>query len=458
MFMKRIITRCILFLFAGKLAGQQIPSDGPKPFLENPWKVLNANRNGGSYLKALNYLLGNNLLYTDTTRSVFDRSDYYDVLVQLYNYFGEYKKAARAEEKFLMLINKINKIRADRLSDLSSSPIDGMVLMNAKEAILKVSEHKQVIMINEEHRNASHREMTLELLPGLYQQGFRYLAVETLSETDSLLNARKYPVTSTGYYTNDPVFGELIRRALQIGFTVTGYDYAGNRGLLQGVSRINPMARDNTRDSFAARTIINQILSSNPSAKILVHAGRAHAGKFNIKGIATMAYHFRQFTGIDPFSIDQVSMSGFSNPLDESPVYRYVMRKYDIDRPICFQNKKGNIWTQNPGYDMTIFTPRTTYNNGVAHWLSAGGKRKPVFVSYHKLGITLRNGIYTGAKPLTIQIFHKSESEQAVPTLSILLLPDEMPAKQQVLFKGSYIVKLKNEDNEVLKFYDLQVK
>jgi hypothetical protein len=98
--------------------------------------------------------------------------------------------------------------------------------------------------------------------------------------------------------------------------------------------QLNPIIRENIRDSFAARMIINKVLKEYPKAKILVHGGRAHVGKFNIDSLAIMAWHFRAFSGITPFSIDQLQMSPFNNPIDESSVYQYVRKKYALKVPV----------------------------------------------------------------------------------------------------------------------------
>ncbi len=97
------------------------------------------------------------------------------MLVQLYNYFGEYKKASETEEAFLELISKLNNTKRATKPLPKESTIDSLVMVPAIQAIEEAAADHQVIMINEEHRTTLHRELTLELLPVLYSKGFRYL-------------------------------------------------------------------------------------------------------------------------------------------------------------------------------------------------------------------------------------------------------------------------------------------
>lgn len=79
-------------------------------------------------------------------------------------------------------------------------------------------------LINEAHYNSQNRVFTKELLMPLWEEGYRYLALETLYHTDSLLNERGYPTKATGYYTKDSNFGNMIREAIKIGYKLIPYE------------------------------------------------------------------------------------------------------------------------------------------------------------------------------------------------------------------------------------------
>jgi hypothetical protein len=433
-----------------------LPQIGSKYESQNPWSLLHQNKKQGLYLKTLAQLLQNP---PDTNTSPFDQSSYYDVLVQLYNYFGEYQKAAEAEEKFMKEISKINGYPRTNKPRLENAPIDSFTMQPALKSIAEVAGNQQVIMINEEHRMSAHRNLTMNLLPILYKKGFRYLALEDINSLqDTALNTRKYPTIFSGSYVHDPVYGELVRQALRIGFTVVGYDFAAQTGMLNNMTDSRPYARDNIRDSMAAHTLINTILKKDPSAKLLVHAGRGHVGKFNLNGAKMMAWYFRAFTGIIPYSIDQVEMSPFNNPLDETLIYRYAQDKYRFTEPVAFKKSANSFWSHAPsGYDMTIFTPAPQYSGEYVNWLLQSSKRKQVPINFLKLGVSLQNNTYSGKEPLTIQAYYLNENASAIPAQQILLLNGLKTKTRFLLLKGNYTVVLKNSEGMIVSSYFMRI-
>lgn len=457
--MKNIIYFAVYLASIFYSCGQNIPVETVmKIEKKNPWKLLNENNIRGLYLKSF-LEVQNNFEYIKDSSTHLEKSSYYDVLVQLYNYFGEYKKAAESEERFLEEINVINGTKRSDKPLAEHISMDSLKMITAIKAIQEIAGNKQIIIINEEHRATVHREMTLEMLPVLYKKGFRYLAVETLATMrDTLINTRKYPTSVSGYYTNDPVFGEMIRRALSIGYKVLGYDFAHELGYLKNIKSQHPMARDNIRDSIAARMIIDSILKKDPEGKIIVHAGRAHAGKFNIEGVAMLAWHFREYSGINPFSIDQVSMSGFNNTADQHYIYNYVQSKYAFDNPVVFQKENGTYWSLEEEYDMCIFTPPLDYQREYPSWLHRSGKRKLVKIKYDRLGLLVENSQFGGKHPLIIEVKYSGESKLAIPAQQILLSPHEVTKEHFLLFKGNYEILLKNEEGQTLGQYSERVK
>jgi hypothetical protein len=154
-------------------------------------------------------------------------------------------------------------------------------------AILTQTQQRQVVMFNEEHTQPRGRWLVGSLLPALYQQGFRYLALEALEAADSAgLRQRGYPVATSGFYTNEPHFGNLIRRARQLGFQVVAYD---------------AMSADRERDQ--ARNLLAVTLGPHPLAQVVVLAGHGHINENSTA--QTMATWVHKLTGIDPLTIEQ---------------------------------------------------------------------------------------------------------------------------------------------------------
>jgi hypothetical protein len=107
------------------------------------------------------------------------------------------------------------------------------------------------------------------------------------------LKSRGYPTTKTGYYTNDPRFGNLVRTAIRLGFEIDGYDLADNHF--------------DRREEYQAATIAERF-NSRPNTMMVVHAGHGHVFKHEVRNVGRyMASRLREKTGVEPFTIWQLS-------------------------------------------------------------------------------------------------------------------------------------------------------
>src|SRR3954447_10867569 len=99
-----------------------------------------------------------------------------------------------------------------------------MQRLHAADYTLSIADKHQVFMLSERHHVPQTRIVSVQLLQGLWDKGFHYLALETLDDRpgtmDTRLNERTYPIRDTGFYTQEPLFGEMVRQARKIGFKV----------------------------------------------------------------------------------------------------------------------------------------------------------------------------------------------------------------------------------------------
>ena len=168
---------------------------------------------------------------------------------------------------------------------------------NAQKKILDLSNDNQVLMFSENHFKPQHRKTITYLLPKLKEQGFKYLALEALSpEADSLLNTGARVLNSTGFYTREQNYVELLETAQNEGFILISYDdFTSNRELKQ------------------AQNIFDKTLKMDPNSKIVVLAGFGHINEsIDSKGNYLMAGHFKKISGIDPLTISQTTFSKHS--------------------------------------------------------------------------------------------------------------------------------------------------
>jgi hypothetical protein len=307
---------------------------------------------------------------------------------------------------------------------------------SARAYIVERAKKERIIIINEAHHKPLHRVFTASLLADLYRLGFRYLGAETLSHYDPGLNQRTYPVQESGYYTAEPQYGNLIREALELGFTVFPYEA--------------PVSNPKEREIGQARRI-QGILRQDPKAKILLHCGYAHVHEAPLGGDweKAMAGRLKEFTGIDPFTIDQERWTENSEPTRENPAYRLLQ----VTQPSVLLNGRGEVFTAFPGTqaltDIRVAHPRTSYRHGRPAWLLREGKWKPYFLKREQLTLGF---------PCLVRAYRASEPAEGLATSSPAVPVDVMELKGAgeqkalVLPPGAYQVVVEHEGGQKQTF------
>ncbi len=237
-------------------------------------------------------------------------------------------------------------------------------VVNAVDYIIQEAQKNQVVMINEAHHNSMHRAFTKSLLQRLFDNGYKNLGLEALdigNNLDSALNRRGYPVQKTGYYTQDPQFGDLIREAIEIGYEVFAYERLGTDF---GKNREIGQAKN-----------IQKVIESKPNEKFLIHCGFAHLMEGNYSGWEkAMAGRLTEYTGIDPLTINQFEYSERSKAEFNHPLLKALEIKEssilidEDDHPLNYE--RGEAWT-----DIAVLHPNTEYVDNRPNWLFENGNR-----------------------------------------------------------------------------------
>ena len=168
--------------------------------------------------------------------------------------------------------------------------------VDAVDTIATLAAKRQIVLINEAHHDAHTRVLTLALLPRLRALGYRYFAAEAVDEKDIRLADRGYPLRSSGSeYLHEPVYGDLLRQAIALGFTIVPYESA---------------APGQGREDDQAQHLYQRVFKDHPHARLLVHAGYAHIDKAPLRlgAVQPMAMRLQKLTGIVPLSIDQTDV------------------------------------------------------------------------------------------------------------------------------------------------------
>ena len=292
-------------------------------------------------------------------------------------------------------------IKESPLPDDAPSPLvqPGYHTVPALTYIPTLARGYKAVFLNEAHNVPLTRSLTVQLLKQLRADGFNYFAVETLNHTDKDLARRGYPVAASGFYTREPVYAEMVRTALKLGYKVLAYeaddDHTGD-------------AREMQQAQNLAR-----IFKKDPDARVVVNGGYAHIqeqGQF--LGGKSMAEHFRRITGIDPLTVEQTMLISHDNPQMDHPVYREAIRALHPTAPVVFVDTQGKPWSLRPGYDVSVLFPDTRMHRGRPTWLTLGGLRVPYFVD----GNLCQNHF-----PCLLEARYADEGGDAVPADRLVL-------------------------------------
>lgn len=331
-----------------------------------------------------------------------------------YSFIGEYWKALEIWD------TKRGGRRPMTASD--SAYFDRFHPVEALQYISLAASGRQIVIINEAHHQPQHRVFTTQLLRALYQKGFRYLALEDLNYTDTLIGRRGYPLTGSGYYIVEPRLGNLVRQALAIGYTLWPYEWKD----------VGDRERGQARN-------LARLFEQDKQARVLVHCGFDHVieGKHEYWDRA-MAGWLKDITGIDPLTISQVQMTERSSPSRQDPHFEM----HDLPYSAVYLDSLGRPFNGRQGkdqYDIELFHPRTSMVYGRPNWLTNDSDKAWVQVPRRKI----RTGF-----PCLVEARLRSEGPDAIPVdVAVFDTGKEWPAL--ALFPGKYTLRIRDGNNKV---------
>lgn len=296
-------------------------------------------------------------------KTIMGEKSYNASFSQLLSFAGDYSMAATYTTKtFDTLSTEAIAAIADTVAKLRN-----IQYVPAKASIISNAPLYKVIMINESHAKPVHRAFTYSLLEDLYKEGYHYLAMEAFNNySNKCLDSLN---VFTGYYTFEPIGGELVRKAMQLGYKLVSYE-----------DTLASEHSNSQRDSVQAQNIYS-VLKRDPSAKILVHAGYGHISEEKMGDYIPMAWWFKKISGLDPFTIDQTGMTEGSEFEYGRLFYQYFNARFNItSSSIIYQNKRPFNPLEEKGYDVIIMHPATIYQHNRPTWPSLEGERKATLI------------------------------------------------------------------------------
>lgn len=370
------------------------------------------NQSTGSYIKQyLTYKENENLFLENKLEGI-----YYQELSWLYSYLGDFRNA-------LTNYDKQSEAEIKNYTTEDSLYLLNFELKDAVDVITNIADTVKIIMINEAHHIPEHRILTTFLLQKLYDKGYRYFCAEALNNSnsgrDTELNSRKYPVMSTGVYIAEPLYGDLIRQALKIGYIIVPYE-------------ISDTTKQSREDEQAKN--IYKIFQNDSNAKVLVHCGYSHILK------SWMAGRFKKISGIRPFTICQTKLMEYSKTGYCDKYYQLANKIFSFNKPSIPDSKQNNIiFKYNTFYDAVVIYPPTKYIYNRPEWMLMSGYRKLYLVHNSEI-----------KDAFLVQAFSSEENDSiAVPIDQTLINPDGNTAL--FLPVGTYKIKFLNKNGNEIK-------
>lgn len=338
----------------------------------------------------------------------------------------------------------------------------------AADSIAALAADRRIVMINEAHHDAHTRQLTLELLPRLRALGFNYFAAEALLPADADLDKRGYPVASSGTeYLREPLYGDIVRTALRLGYHVIAYDTA---------------VAGQGREREQARKLYRQTLAHDPSARLFVHAGYAHIDKApgRLGGMQPMGAILQELSGQQPLSIDQTAFLEVG--LDQGDAYHRLAAAFPATGPqVLLSRADGKPWSAQPKlYDVNVLLPpvlsmaafgvpaegaaepRAGNADGPARptpvvaagsfmqrpaWLDLDGQRRPIPISTR---------LCQGVTPCVVEARYADEADDAIAADRYAFLA--APASSTLYLRpGTYRLRAANLFGRALSTQTMQV-
>lgn len=335
------------------------------------------------------------------------------------SFIGLYKEA-------LLLYNKRGNVIEKSSGEDSAVFLKKYHPVNARKFIIQKAKENQILIFNEAHHNPRNRVFVTSLLKNLKEAGYKYVAAETFAN-DSFFVKEKHPDIFTGFYTTEPQFGNLVREALKLNYSLYPYEAV-------------PMGTGKPREIGEAKNL-QALLKKEPSAKIIIYCGYSHIIEDSVPGWGkAMAGRLKEFTGIDPYTVDQITLSEISIGEAESNYFELIhANKYSIilDRNGEAFNKKG--------VDALLYTPPTKYIYNRPGWIFENNKT-PYFLQQKDIKI---------AFPIIVKAYMDTDDlEKSIPIDIIEMKSKGDVAKTAIaLFsKGHFIIKLVDKTGKTQVF------
>ena len=302
---------------------------------------------------------------------------------------------------------------------------------------------QSLVFINDSPLHPQTRILTKQALHVFAEKGFTHLAIEAFTNQNERIDKIGHPTINMGVYTDEPLFGELIREAIGLGFTIVSIqpsdvELSKAKTIVQkkmGLSSKDHKLTFNAVNWSKAMNLNRQI-RKNSSSKYLVITNKKQVLKKEHNGIKSIAVWFQDITGTMPYCIDQVTMNE-QCPDTENPVYKFANVNYPAVMKKYSQYYIGKVEDIEDMYDMQIFHPRSQYVQNRPTWLKEGDQ---------KIAYPVNADQYQMTYPLLVLAYLPTEDKEIAVPLDIIEIQNNKDAMPLFLPHGEFTLVLKDKN------------
>ena len=274
--------------------------------------------------------------------------------------------------------------------------------------IVGLAADTRIVIINEAHDRPLHREFIRRLATSLAPLGYTHFAAEAFDPDAPNNDQLPYARTNFGTYVNEPVFGNLVRTAKNLGLVLVAHDSK----ISDAEADMDVTERVRRREERQAMRLADVYAEMPDTDRILIHVGYSHAAEVPIRGfdgnsLEWMAARLKRRTGIDPLTIDQTDCRSDSDRIQLSaPSPRHAEGQHDL----------------------VIAHPDLTFADGRPEWRADGAITK----------VAIPGGLISQTARTIVEARYVDEPMDAVPVDRVMLWPGE--SIPLLLPAGSYMI------------------
>lgn len=189
---------------------------------------------------------------------------------------------------------------------IASLPVCIPLKSDPLKEIARRARHTNIVVINENHSSPLDRRFISEVLKILRRQGYSIYAAEAFTRFDNIVHPDV--LGFDGWYTNEPTFGDTIRTAKSLGYTMVAYEETPGQRAAGPPDAVNSNQASSRREQSQTDNLMSAIFASNPKAKTVIHVGHGHVRERpqpEEPEFKAMAQRLKATTGRDPLTISQ---------------------------------------------------------------------------------------------------------------------------------------------------------